>query len=438
MMKNAEDAENVLKTMKKHITDYTEEKNAEYAELQHILRPFLPRNLRCSLRAQRGQALLEMAIFGSLALMVLGVMISYGLNADYTQQAMMRNSREALAHAPDQPLDNRPASTSHLSIEDRRMVDPSNPYAIGQTVLISGSSSGVVRNYRMHQTGDRPDELPRALTTMPTIRDRQGKPLFLDCSGRGLGCATAGFRTERIPTVLLERYEFVYSQPLRPKAKDICLDTSPPLRGQPCQNPGKEVRILDSCEGEIINIDNCIKQALTLVDSQACHAECDRDNRRGGQEGRPIDCGVCNTPVPPEHWPWYARGAFPTGPARWTFPELEQMRDLGLQPEYARRTVGASQLKKLETPIGDTSPSSIRTWARVRVEETTARRFLYNKKSLDYVAQALSKPGAVTAWRQSNPCRPLGNSGNAGNAGSDVLVTCNDVDAVVDWNTVGR
>ena len=87
-------------------------------------------NSRC------GQAMLELAVFGSLMLMVLGALVNYGLNADASQRAMMGSFRQALSDAArtHDPNDPTPMSVSRLLIHDQHFPDPSNPFAVGSMV----------------------------------------------------------------------------------------------------------------------------------------------------------------------------------------------------------------------------------------------------------------------------------------------------------------
>ena len=48
------------------------------------------------LAPRRGQAMLELAVFGSLMVLVLGALVSYAMNSDYNQRQMMDSFRRAL------------------------------------------------------------------------------------------------------------------------------------------------------------------------------------------------------------------------------------------------------------------------------------------------------------------------------------------------------
>lgn len=95
---------------------------------------------------QRGQALLELAIFGSLLLLLLGALLNYGLNAEYNQQVMMESFRKALGIAAGQ-------GTGAVSVvRDNPLPNPSNPFAVG-SVLPVAASANVTSNFRMAEGG---------------------------------------------------------------------------------------------------------------------------------------------------------------------------------------------------------------------------------------------------------------------------------------------
>lgn len=103
---------------------------------------FLPH----SLLTDRGQALLELAIFGSLLLLLLGALLNYGLNAEYNQQVMMESFRKALGIAAGQ------GTGAAAVIRDNPLPNPSNPFAVG-SVLPVAASANVTKNFQMAKGG---------------------------------------------------------------------------------------------------------------------------------------------------------------------------------------------------------------------------------------------------------------------------------------------
>ena len=137
-----------------------------------------------------GQAMLELAVFGSLLLLVLGALVNYGLNAEFSQHATMETFRQALVDAAKSPLNGQPAAVSHLRIQNRHIPNPSHPFGLGSAIPVA-AQAGVTRNFQMQEIGTTVAELPRLQMTI------QGAPF--DCPSDGVGCATAGFRVEQDP-----------------------------------------------------------------------------------------------------------------------------------------------------------------------------------------------------------------------------------------------
>ncbi|MBU3934115.1 MAG: pilus assembly protein [Candidatus Omnitrophica bacterium] len=102
---------------------------------------------------KKGQAILELAVFGSILIMLLGVLVSYGLKYNFQQQVMQEAFRKALGVTAVR-------HSTYVLIKDRHIPDPSNPFGIG-AVVPAMSSASVTRDYRLHETADTEDELPR-------------------------------------------------------------------------------------------------------------------------------------------------------------------------------------------------------------------------------------------------------------------------------------
>ena len=281
-------------------------------------------NYRCA-----GQALLELATFGSLLILILGALLNYGLNADYSQRAKMESFRRAISLAANPDVT---GGGSITLVQDRYIPNPANPFAIGADLPVSESDS-VTRDFRLDATADTEAELPRVNITV------NGEPF--DCPSAGSGCTTAGFRTES-SSGSLDRYHEVYGS-------------------SNVQSSGDTVTVIDSCEGEVISFESCVRQARMIVDAQACTTECKRGKFEGGD-----DCAsTCAQPIT---IPWYAQGAQQVN-GRWVFPVLEQLftgvKAMGLQRGSSRHTTLSNTLDKHESASGVSTTSSINWHADV-------------------------------------------------------------------------
>ena len=106
-----------------------------------------------AISCKKGQAILELAIFGSILIMLLGILINYGLKYNFQQQVMQEAFRKALGVTAVK-------RSSYVLIKDRHIPDPSNPFGIGGLAPVTSSAS-VTRNYELHKTADSEAELPR-------------------------------------------------------------------------------------------------------------------------------------------------------------------------------------------------------------------------------------------------------------------------------------
>jgi hypothetical protein len=147
----------------------------------------------------RGQALLELAIFGSIMIMLLGVILNYGLRYSYDQKTQMEAFRRALNETVSSH------QSSVVVIRDGHIPNPSHPFAIG-LVAPFFSSANIVRSYRMHHTADRVSELPKITVQ---IQDKQ------------FSYKIAGFRDEsNVHNQTIEKYNEIYG------VLNVCSDPS--------------------------------------------------------------------------------------------------------------------------------------------------------------------------------------------------------------------
>jgi hypothetical protein len=101
---------------------------------------------------QRGQAMIELAVFGSLIIGALGVLLRYALTAQYTQQTRMRAFRNTLMLASrPAPDDGRfpVGGGSSLLYDERLIVDPGDTFGIGGLAGLNPAFNRVTRDVRM-------------------------------------------------------------------------------------------------------------------------------------------------------------------------------------------------------------------------------------------------------------------------------------------------
>ncbi len=341
-----------------------------------------------SFKRRNGQALLELAIFGSMLILVLGVLVQYGLNFDFHQQADMEAYREALASAAQSGQDQMPISVNHAIMRDRHIPDPSNPFGQGSMVPIIGFAVSPPRTNFLNHVPDHNqfNELPRAVIE---VEGRQ-----VDCDpSRHAGCVTSGFRAEQqVLKSSLPKSNEVYGD------ANVCTfedgqDGEPPACGAtindcpnptfestpggrphpaPCPAQTENIFIVDPMEGELINYEAAVRQCRMIVDPAYCTKEC----QIGLQPGRSDDCAeVCVGEMNPPNQTsrsydaqrggaWYCADWQQGTPP--TFPRLEVMfagrqgpggaiRTMGLQPTSTRTSQKNDTLRIEEAQGGFTS-----------------------------------------------------------------------------------
>ena len=294
--------------------------------------------------------MLELAIFGTLFLTMLGFIINYGLNFDYSQQGLMNSFREGLRlTTPDHVRGN-----TYFLLRDRHLPNPSHPFAMGTVIPVSASTT-ITRSFKTQ-------ELPSAFWELPATTMRIQNQI--------LRFTTADFRTEfGAPETSKERYAEIYG------SSNVCWKTK---CGAVDLGRGRfNIRILDNCEGEIISYEACARQAREIVDPLVCELECERGRLK--EEAGTTGCrDICAKPL--AHIPWYAEGAELIDPVshQYRFPKLESLfalarvERMGLQQDYQKVRRTDNTLVKQETRSAVTSTDTI-NWREDTTRELVTR-----------------------------------------------------------------
>ncbi len=95
--------------------------------------------------SKKGQAILELALFGSILIFCLGVLIRYGLSMNYSQHLQMQAFRQAVKRAYDDGRDTF-VNASYSILEDKPIPDPADPYGLSERSIFGASASAVWSN----------------------------------------------------------------------------------------------------------------------------------------------------------------------------------------------------------------------------------------------------------------------------------------------------
>lgn len=313
--------------------------------------------------------MIELAIFGSMVLLVLGALINYGITADLKQRTMMRSYRQALVTTANSQLDGTPTATSHIVSEERHVPSPTHPFGIGSFLPASGGARSPVRSYKLPLAPESESELPR---TYFTVQQQD-----LPCPKIGSGCVESGFRDEGSVDGFMDKDGKWINDPDRVDPLDRYQEIFGAANTLE-QGPGgcatcRHVRIVDPCEGEMLSYDGCYRQAVQISDPEVCAREC----FRGRPPGSTVDChAVCAQPI---SIPWYAQGGFKASNGLWVFPALNQffadLVALGPQQDYVKKNTIDTDLSQSQTPARFQTNSTIRRWFDQTTSEFVHRTY---------------------------------------------------------------
>jgi len=352
----------------------------------------------------KGQAILELAIFGTILIMLLGILVNYGLRYSQQQKTMQQAFRKALASAARSMSQGTPTSVQHVLVRERHIPDPTDAFAFGSVMSASAGSSSPTRTYMLEQTPDTEAELPH---------------LVIDVQGQEFLFKTAAFKEEPdIPVSSKDRYIKVYGEVWGCTGFDAagnCTGWRILAEGEQPNNPENKkeakivitpdnkiarIRFIDSCAGEIVDYDSAVKQCRLIVDSEACRTEC---LRIAGKN-------CASTCIQPISAPFYCSNAEEVDSTnhRYTFPVLEQIfafakeeRKMGIQDDYIQTVTQANKLDKKETTADITTTDTL-DW------QTQSKRTLINKtfgetststNKTDIVTSVPANPKRTSSWQ---------------------------------------
>jgi len=308
---------------------------------------------------QKAQALIELAIFGSIVMMLFGVLISYGLRYDRQLRTIHQTFRKALKSAAEVNTDDKPILVEHVVVNDSHVPDPTNTFGIG-SVSTALSQASLTRTNRLFEQPDNDNELP-------VIR--------IDINDQTREYKAAGFREVYGVTEAQEKkYIIVYGANNLKEIREGCAEyettSSPDYEYDTtpvCLKPTTDFRIIDTTEGEIVNYNSALNRCKMITDTEFCKKECIKDCRLDSNSVPDPECQKnCEEACPQEiEVPWYCAkqgGQFVI--LNSLFP-LGENSKMGLQQDYSQietwqdSTSGETSLHKQETNTGITTTDNL-------------------------------------------------------------------------------
>lgn len=339
-----------------------------------------------------GQALLELAIFGSLVIMLLGVLVSYGLRFGFQQEAQQEAFREAYKGArawgecPEDETCDKPSAVSYTVIKDRHIPNPSDIWGFGAVSTVSASEGGITASYNLAAAPETGEELP--VMTLNFQAYENGNLINKEQSFR-----TAGLLDfKNIEEEAVEKYETIYGS-IVSETEGECLEkiVNPNNGQEECIRSTKNIRVMDGAAGEIVDYAGAIRQCRQFINEHVCVYDCDKGKSKDSE----TDCQkVCNYTV---EAPWYCEGyevlsnsdnprftkyyfpyiQGPEGQGLFARSRTNKDKSMGLAPDYTQVTTVNNKLVRNE------DASQISATDTVNWNTTTSRWVTYNQQALD-------------------------------------------------------
>jgi hypothetical protein len=199
------------------------------------------------MKTAKAQAITELAILGSIILLLLGVLLSYGLRANYAQQVTQSAFRRAMntnwnINEPGQ----------YILIHDKYIPNPSDAHGIGSVDSVSAAYA-ITRTYNLYKHADNNGDLANTVFAF----------------GRGLlPPQEVHFKSAR-----LRDFYWGYDPCNRDALKLLQI-----VYGQPSVwtdgMPENSARVVDKCDGDIISYEECHSQCRMFTDRPFCFRKC--------------------------------------------------------------------------------------------------------------------------------------------------------------------
>ncbi len=174
---------NTDKKIQMNITDKKIQMNTDKGQA-------LRRSLSRAKSSCSGQAAIELAIFGSLILLALGVFVRYGLNANYSQKLKMDAYGKARAE-----MNSDAESTIYVVLRDKPMPDPSAPFGVASRDSVFFASESVGRLKGVFDTPEYPSTDGHPSTDKAALfTDPQLPRIIYDINGTIYKFTTAAFK----------------------------------------------------------------------------------------------------------------------------------------------------------------------------------------------------------------------------------------------------
>jgi len=374
---------------------------------------------------------MEVAVFGTIFIMIIGALITYGLRFDYNQRAQQQAFRRALKIASDKDR----GGGTYMLMEDRYIPDPMDPFGIGRSTPVVASASVIRTNQLDARAGSHndPDDLPTLVMDVQlgwTNDPAAPQPVMQRHIYRNAGfrfeTRNSGYTQEDI-----DKYMMIYGDVHKEHEFEHPLGAGP-FGMLFTQTRWRQVRIIDACSGNIVDYNACYEQALMLVDEDYCRSTCHRNTHSSD-----VDCSaVCGRVLNPPNQnslsfnagiggPWYAANA-DTSSGYWRFPVLDDL--------FGRDPGGAGTVGPAPTGLSSDSTTDVQRDHGINKLETTNRIVTQQSASMhEHIAREMFVHNNINSHGVEF-VRPTAQA-YAGNVVSVPMISDIQVDVNETWST---
>lgn len=346
----------------------------------------------------KGQSLLELATFGAILIGLIALLVQYGMDNNFKQQVKQQAFRKAISASmkrPQQLLAGEGFNTAIptekkkraargsayvVYVKDKHIPSASDIFGVGSVSPYMAASS-ITKDNRLNETPDYEDELPILTVEIENMQDGEPKNKVYEYT-------TAGFGYQCIPDECGEPYiekleeifgaSSVWQDKIKQKkGKKKPVVCSSPIPGQ----AGTEFKIIDSCEGQIMNYEQCSTQCeMFKAKSERCQHECEiaragieakvRGDERARSSKKERCQQICEVDIPE---PWYCQEIVKAVSGQGILKDYasDSSKSMGLQTDSSKQaTVKQNESVKKE------SAKSVLTTDKINWSTTSDREII--------------------------------------------------------------
>lgn len=260
---------------------------------------------------KKAQAITELAIFGSIILFLLSIVLTYGLRSNYQQQVTQHAFRRAMAASVGYN-----GACPYTLTHDRHIPSPLDPHGIGSVAGMTATYA-ITRSNLLMMKPDSQSEIPkmtfgfsRGMIMLPANEHRFETARFYD------------FYWEPCNRYAVKHLHLVFG------AMNVWTEG----------RPDNSARVVDPCSGDILAFEKCDNECRMFTDFGYCVAQCQERSWSGAS------CSmICGSGLEAPDYCGDLAGLFTN-----ILPQHERV--MGVQPDTVQTSTPSTTMVKTETP----------------------------------------------------------------------------------------